>query len=655
MARITIKQKSALTCATIAMMACLSMGFVATAHAAEGDGESAANGAQEAPLQAQAATSQPEGVAVSVEPTEGDFALNVQIEGEAPENGQQGGDNQQGGSQEGNQQGGSQEGNQQGGDNQQGNGQQGENQQGGNADNGNAGDGNADDNKSGDAADEGNQQGNGQQEGDNKESDNKEGDNKKDDDKKGDNKEGGKQKDEQPEVEAAHVTMFRLYNRNTGEHLFTADKNERNSIVPLGWTYEGLAWDAPETGDPVYRVFNPYTGDHHYTTDANERDALVDLGWNDEQIGWYSDGADAAPLYRLYNPNAVTGAHHYTTDIEERDALVRLGWSDEGIGWYGKIPDGSYVDDMEPITGIITTLPDGTEYAYYPVYRLYNPAINDHLYTTNAGERNSAASWIWHYEGQSWMAASVGSPVYRLSNPYTGTHMFTMSADEYNLLADGGWQQEGVAFYSPLEDDAERVPVYRLSDPDTGDHFFTASETERNGLLAGGWADEGVAWYGHVVPEGYPDDLPTWTPRISGDATFDMQLESILYYYNTLRSAYDYVVGFSYISGDRFWSGPFYLDDGTTKAYAQEMIADGGGNCYRFASLFSWLARGLGYSANAVSGYVPSASGGSAPHGWVEIYIDGGTYICDPDLEHELGGDWYMYTYANAPTSYGSW
>ena len=86
------------------------------------------------------------------------------------------------------------------------------------------------------------------------------------------------------------------------------------------------------------------------------------------------------------------------------------------------------------------------------------------------------------------------------------------------------------------------------------------------------------------------------------------------------------------------------------------MLDHGSGNCYRFASLFNWLARGLGYDARVVSGWVPSASGGAAPHGWVEIVLDGKTYGCDPDLAHELPGrNWYMFTYAGAPTTYGSW
>ena len=136
--------------------------------------------------------------------------------------------------------------------------------------------------------------------------------------------------------ETTYVSMYRLYNPNSGEHFYTSNVAEKNNLVNLGWNDEGVAWDAPKTSDtPVYRLYNPNAGDHHYTVSAGERDFLVNVGWNYEGIGWYSTAKDGAPLYRLYNPNAVTGTHHYTISAGERDHLKSLGWNDEGIAWYG--------------------------------------------------------------------------------------------------------------------------------------------------------------------------------------------------------------------------------------------------------------------------------------------------------------------------------
>lgn len=133
------------------------------------------------------------------------------------------------------------------------------------------------------------------------------------------------------------VKMHRLYNPNSGEHFYTADSKERDSLTRVGWRYEGVGWIAPSNSKtPVYRLYNPYAGDHHYTTDVLERNSLITAGWRDEGIGWYSSDSNRNyPLYRQYNPNAWTGTHNYTLSIEENTSLVQNGWRAEGVGWYG--------------------------------------------------------------------------------------------------------------------------------------------------------------------------------------------------------------------------------------------------------------------------------------------------------------------------------
>lgn len=137
-------------------------------------------------------------------------------------------------------------------------------------------------------------------------------------------------------VEKGTHPMYRLYNRSSGEHFYTASQAEKDSLVAAGWKDEGKGWDAPNASHtPVYRLYNENGGEHHYTTQAAERNNLILNGWSYEGVGWYSDDAKAAPLYRLYNPNAFSNNHHYTTNAAEKDMLIRLGWHDEGLGWYG--------------------------------------------------------------------------------------------------------------------------------------------------------------------------------------------------------------------------------------------------------------------------------------------------------------------------------
>ena len=138
----------------------------------------------------------------------------------------------------------------------------------------------------------------------------------------------------------AEGAIYRLYNPNTGEHLFTKDANEYRTLPTYGWLQESLAWVSPtkdESSTPVYRLYNPNTGEHFYTKDTNEYETLPTYGWVQEGPAWYSDEkGKGAEVYRLYNPNVSVGTHHYTTDANEYKTLPRYGWVAEGVAWYGK-------------------------------------------------------------------------------------------------------------------------------------------------------------------------------------------------------------------------------------------------------------------------------------------------------------------------------
>jgi hypothetical protein len=129
--------------------------------------------------------------------------------------------------------------------------------------------------------------------------------------------------------------MYRLYNKTSGEHFYTANRTEAQGLVNVGWSSEGIGFVAPKhSNTPVYRLYNKNAGDHHYTTSAFEKDSLVKTGWAYEGIGWYSSDAKKVKLLRAYNPHAQAGSHNYTTNPGEQSNLVRVGWKDEGIAWY---------------------------------------------------------------------------------------------------------------------------------------------------------------------------------------------------------------------------------------------------------------------------------------------------------------------------------
>ena len=130
--------------------------------------------------------------------------------------------------------------------------------------------------------------------------------------------------------------LYRLYNKNNGEHFYTLSSSERNNLIRLGWNYEGTGWYVKGDGSPVYRVYNKNSGEHFYTKYSGEVDSLLRAGWRNEGTGWYTQSS-GVPVYRLFNPNSRNaGSHHFTKSAGERDSLVNRGWKYEGVAYYGE-------------------------------------------------------------------------------------------------------------------------------------------------------------------------------------------------------------------------------------------------------------------------------------------------------------------------------
>ena len=136
--------------------------------------------------------------------------------------------------------------------------------------------------------------------------------------------------------------VWRLYNRYDGDHMWTLDKAEYDSLVKAGWTGEGKAWQAPHRESMnegfVYRLYNPWSGEHLFTMDEGEYNQLGKAGWRKEGTAFESARV-GAPAWRLYNRWLTRGTHLYTTDKAEYDRLVKLGWVGEGVRFCGKLPE----------------------------------------------------------------------------------------------------------------------------------------------------------------------------------------------------------------------------------------------------------------------------------------------------------------------------
>ena len=88
------------------------------------------------------------------------------------------------------------------------------------------------------------------------------------------------------------------------------------------------------------------------------------------------------------------------------------------------------------------------------------------------------------------------------------------------------------------------------------------------------------------------------------------------------------------------------------------MLKNKRGNCYSWSSVFTYLARQVGYDAKAIPGTGVSPSGSESVHAWTEITIDGVAYTFDPQIEsvyadrYDQHYDLFMKQYGEAEWGY---
>lgn len=145
-------------------------------------------------------------------------------------------------------------------------------------------------------------------------------------------------------------------------------------------------------------------------------------------------------------------------------------------------------------------------------------------------------------------------------------------------------------------------------------------------------------------------------PSVSGDAELDGYIRAMIKKYGTgekgLFEAYRTIGNLPYRTMNVYPQGPW---KSWSTSYAKYMYKTGTGNCYRYASLICWYARGIGYDCRTVSGEI--ILGGSwAAHGWVEVKQGGKTLVLDTRLgcyrNRVYGADIrnsFLVTYAQYP------
>ena len=112
-----------------------------------------------------------------------------------------------------------------------------------------------------------------------------------------------------------------------------------------------------------------------------------------------------------------------------------------------------------------------------------------------------------------------------------------------------------------------------------------------------------------------------------------------------LKAAFDYVKTSYKWGGRNTWD-----EHDTSKSLAEFGIKNNWGNCFVYAGAFREMAYELGYDAHQVWGVVPYPGNRVVKHSWVEIVIDGTTYVYDPEASWQFKKDFYKFQYGDKGT-----
>ena len=294
--------------------------------------------------------------------------------------------------------------------------------------------------------------------------------------------------------------VWRLYNKYSGEHHFTLDTNERNTLVGLGWTFEGIAWNAPDSGTGVWRLYNKYSGDHHYTTDSNEYSTLAKAGWTQEGLAFRSAPASAEGAYeiwRLYNPYATSYYHHFTTDSNEYSTLAKAGWKQEGVAFRGTLTegwnnvDGGYYYYELASDGSLAALTGWLKTSDNPL----STSTSSHSYWLASGTGKLAVSRLVS-------SSEIGYWAYATAYGWMATGKHTDSSTGYVYLADSSGELEdpGWLVTSAYESSGELEryyidSTYRACVPGYSNAGYAHYTTSAGYVLRNDWVKVNGTWY----------------------------------------------------------------------------------------------------------------------------------------------------------------
>ncbi len=176
-------------------------------------------------------------------------------------------------------------------------------------------------------------------------------------------------------------------------------------------------------------------------------------------------------------------------------SFVSASLLDDIGNWFNKLfGTQSESTSQQGKLGTIGVMTSGTA----PLYRLWNPGITDHFYTTSETARSISINNNGYVdegnEGYVYTSQVSGTtPLYRLWNPGITDHFYTTSeSTKDDSVNNNGYTYEGIEGYIYTSQVSGTIHLYNLWNPGITDHFYTTSDSEKdtsvnnNGYYYGG-------------------------------------------------------------------------------------------------------------------------------------------------------------------------
>lgn len=229
--------------------------------------------------------------------------------------------------------------------------------------------------------------------------------------------------------DSPYVPMYRAYREATGAHLLTTYIDERDAAVNEDGFVGEISgfWCLPPSATPnsetvpLYRYYNPKVDDYLFSLEIDE----VGYPWRPHEL--------ACLIFRQSLSNDTVKLNRYRNDAGTQHLIIAASESGPLDGWV-----------WEETLGYVYSSPQG---ALLPLFRAYNTISGGHLYTLSLDEYDAASQSAGYrgdgISGYIWPDGSApagASPLYRAYNKALDDHLYTVGAQTTIV----GYDPEGV-------------------------------------------------------------------------------------------------------------------------------------------------------------------------------------------------------------------